>query len=77
MEQIEEARQALRSKFERLDDKKTILKAPEIRALFDGIREVEPDKRGEYGKAVNALKQELQGWIDDAENKTQNSDSKL
>ena len=67
MKEIEKARIALKKQFEGLEDKKSILRAPEIRALFDGMREVEPEKRGEYGQAVNALKKEVQGWVDSAE----------
>jgi len=64
MEDVEKARHALKKNFEGLDDKKAILKSVELRALFDGIREVAPEKRSEYGKAINALKQEVQGWVD-------------
>jgi len=67
MNQIEAARDKLKKEFESLEDKKAILRSIELRALFDGIREVEPEKRGEYGKAVNALKQEVHKWLDDAE----------
>ena len=66
MGEIEQAREALKQAFEKLDDKKQILRAPEMKALFDGIRNVEPEKRGEYGKAVNELKLELQQWVDSA-----------
>lgn len=67
--QIESARSALKKKFAALaaDDKKSILRATELRTLFDGIREVEPAKRGEYGQAVNKLKLEVQSWVDDAD----------
>ncbi len=68
MEQdIQSARTALLSEFDALDDKQRILKSVHLRALFDGIREVEPKQRGAYGKSVNALKQEVQTWIDDAQ----------
>ena len=67
MQQIEEAKKSLKELFEGLEDKRAILRAPEMRALFDGIREVKPEERAEYGKAVNMLKQEVQSWIDAAE----------
>lgn len=67
MKQIEAARQALKAEFEGLEDKKAILRSTQLRALFDGIREVAPEKRGDYGKAINELKQEVQSWIDDTE----------
>lgn len=71
MEEIEKARKTLKNTFDSLEDKRAILRAPELRALFDGIRVVEPDKRAEYGKAVNELKLEIQGWLDeDSDNET-------
>ncbi len=67
MKQIDDARVALKKIFDGLEDKRAILRATELKGLFDGIREIDPNKRGEYGKAVNALKQEVQGWVDTAE----------
>jgi phenylalanyl-tRNA synthetase alpha chain len=64
MDEINKTRDILRSKFEKLDDKKQILKSVELRALFDGIREVVPEERGAYGKAVNELKLEVHSWIE-------------
>ena len=66
MEQIDKARKTLKSQFAKLEDKRAILRAPEIRALFDGIKTVAPENRAEYGKAVNELKQEVQSWLDDS-----------
>lgn len=65
MKEIDNAREALRLEFESLEDKKAILRSVHLKALFDGIREIEPDKRAEYGQAVNRLKLELQDWIDE------------
>ncbi len=67
MKEIDKAREALKTKFEKIEDKASILKAPELRALFDGIREVDPEKRSEYGKEVNKLKLEVQSWITDSQ----------
>ncbi len=66
MKDIEIARKKLKTEFDALDDKKAILRSTELRALFDGIREVEPRDRAAYGKAVNELKLEVHGWVDDA-----------
>ena len=66
MKEIDEARGKLRKLFESLEDKKTILRSTELKALFDGIKEVAPEKRGEYGRAVNELKLEVQSWVDEA-----------
>lgn len=67
MKQVDDTRDALRVEFDGLDDKRAIFRSSNLRALFDGIKEVEPDKRAEYGKAVNELKLEIQGWIDEQE----------
>lgn len=67
MKEIESARKALREQFEGLEDKRAILRAPALKALFDGIREVDPEKRGEYGKAVNELKLEVQQWLEESQ----------
>ena len=64
MKQVTIAREALKVEFEKLEDKKAILRSTTLRALFDGIREVEKEKRAEYGQAVNQLKIEIQEWID-------------
>ncbi len=64
MKEIDEARKVLKSKFDELENKVDILRAPELKTLFEGIREVAPEKRGEYGKSVNELKEEVQDWLD-------------
>lgn len=64
MKEIDKAREVLKAKFDELENKQDILRAPEMKALFDGIREIAPEKRSEYGKAVNDLKQEVQSWLD-------------
>jgi phenylalanyl-tRNA synthetase alpha chain len=66
MKQIDAARKVLEKKFAALEDKRAILRAPELKALFDGIREIEPENRSEYGKQINELKTEIQSWIDSA-----------
>lgn len=74
MNEIEHTRDVLKKNFADLDDKSAILRAPELRALFDGIREIEPEKRGEYGKAVNELKNEIQSWVKEAQQSITESD---
>lgn len=65
-EQIAAAAASLRSQFDSLQDKSQILKAPEIRALFDVIKTLPPEERGVFGQEVNMLKQEIEKWVDDA-----------
>lgn len=68
-DQIHVARQQLHEEFDALADKQQILRSTTLRALFDGIKNVPAENRASYGLAVNELKQEVQGWLDDiAEN---------
>jgi len=67
MQEIKNARKALKHSFDAAQDKRSVLKSVELKALFDGIREVAPEQRGEYGKAVNELKLEVQKWIEEHE----------
>ena len=67
MEEIEAARKALKVQFDDLDDKKAILRAPELRALYARIREVPAAERAEFGQQVNQLKEDVQSWINDHE----------
>ena len=63
MADISTAREALLKRFETLDDKSAILKAPELRELFMAIREQPEDQRREFGAAVNELKLELEKLV--------------
>lgn len=63
MKQIEDARNALKQEFDTLEDKKLILRSVTLKSLLDGIREIAPDKRAEYGAAVNALRNEVVDWV--------------
>ena len=56
---IAQIRETLLTRFESLDTKSDILKAPELKALFAAIREVDPSERAAFGQAVNVLGQEL------------------
>lgn len=64
MADISATRATLLERFETLDDKSTILRAPELKELYTAIREQPEDKRREFGAAINTLKQELQAMID-------------
>lgn len=68
---IKKARVSLRSKFEKLEDKRQILKDVELRALYDQIKLVDQAKRRDFGAEVNKLKEELESWV--AETKTEES----
>jgi phenylalanyl-tRNA synthetase alpha chain len=64
MKEIDTVRKVLKKRFDELEDKSSILRDPDLKALFDGIRAVDPEKRGEYGKAINELKLELHEWLE-------------
>jgi len=56
---IAQASEALKKKFETLEDKRDILKAPELRELYGKIKDVSPEERPAFGQAVNDLKEEI------------------
>jgi phenylalanyl-tRNA synthetase alpha chain len=60
---IKKALESLKSKFEKLEDKKSILKDPEIKGLYDQIKLVKPEERAAFGKEVNGLKEEVESWV--------------
>jgi len=59
-EEIAKAAARLKEKFEQLNDKRQILRAPELTALYDRIKEMPADKRAAFGKEVNRLKAEME-----------------
>jgi phenylalanyl-tRNA synthetase alpha chain len=63
--QIAETAELLTDRFHGLEHKADILRAVELKALFDGIRTIEPEQRGAYGKEVNELRLALQAMVDD------------
>jgi phenylalanyl-tRNA synthetase alpha chain len=64
--QIADTAAQLRTRFVELSNKQEILRAVELKALFDGIRTVDPAERSSYGQQVNQLRQELQTMVDEA-----------
>ena len=58
--------ETLRAQFETLDDKKAILRAPEMRELFGKVKDAPPEKRAQFGAEINQLKQEIEQWVADA-----------
>ena len=53
----------LHERFAALDDKREILKAVELKALFAEIPTLAPEQRGQFGKEINALRQELEAMV--------------
>ena len=62
--EIESARVALKEKFEKLEDKRSILRATEIKDLYGKIKDIPNEEKKDFGAAVNELKQEVQGWLE-------------
>jgi phenylalanyl-tRNA synthetase alpha chain len=60
---IAKTRELLLSRFETLDQKSDILKAPEMKKLFAAIRTVEVTERAAFGQAVNQLSEELKTLV--------------
>jgi len=54
----------LKKKFETLETKRDILKAPELKALYAGIKDVPADQKRAYGQALNELKEELEAMVE-------------
>jgi phenylalanyl-tRNA synthetase alpha chain len=61
---IAETAELLKSRFAELSVKADILKAVELRALYGEIPTLSPEERGNFGKEINALKDELQAMVD-------------
>ena len=62
--EIRKAAELLKKKFESIDDKRSILRAPELSALYDRIKELPAGQvRAEFGQQVNRLKTELEQMV--------------
>ena len=64
MKDVSLAAHALKERFAELTDKRDILKAPELKALYAGIKHVPDADRPAYGQAINDLREELQAMVD-------------
>ena len=54
----------LKKRFDELADKKEILKAPELKALYGRIKDLPAAERGGFGQAVNMLRDDLQTMVE-------------
>jgi phenylalanyl-tRNA synthetase alpha chain len=61
---IAETAELLQARFTELEHKAEILRAVELRALFDEIKTLPPEERGAFGQEVNQLRQALQQLVD-------------
>lgn len=60
---VQEVRTALLSRYEQLQEKADILKAPELRELYGAIKSIPAEERRSFGQAVNELKKELEALV--------------
>lgn len=61
----------LDERFASLENKADVLKAPELKQLYDQIRELPPEERAAFGQEVNALRTELQQRVESAVDATE------
>lgn len=64
MQTIEDVRKNLLERVATSVTPRDILKSPDIRALYSQLPSLEPEKRSEFGKAVNELKIEIEAAVD-------------
>jgi phenylalanyl-tRNA synthetase alpha chain len=65
-QRIAEVAEALKKRFEKLENKAEILKATELRALYSEIPILPEEERAEFGKEVNKLKSELEASVEES-----------
>ena len=63
--EVDEVAESLKKQFESLQEKRAILRAPEIKTLFLRIKDMSTDQKGQYGAEVNELKKEVESWVSD------------
>jgi phenylalanyl-tRNA synthetase alpha chain len=61
---IAAAADVLKKRLGDAQDKAEVLRATELKALFDEVKTLPPAKRAAFGQEVNALRQELQTLVD-------------
>lgn len=49
---------------------RSVLRSPELRSLFDELKTRPPEERGEFGQAINQLRQELIASLDQFQDET-------
>lgn len=67
MKDIADIRETLLKRFETLEIKSDILKAPELKAMFNAIKDRPEAERATFGQAVNTVRQELGEKVASAE----------
>ncbi len=68
---IAKTAELLKKRAAELENKADILRAVELKALFDEIRTLTPEERGSFGQEVNKLRQDLQKVVDAARDESE------
>lgn len=63
---IAETAELLKTLMSSIENKSSIFRAAELRALNDEIKTLDPSQRAEFGRELNLLRQELQSLIDES-----------
>ncbi len=69
--QIAEVAATLEARFAELANKADILKAPELKGLYDQIRNLSSEERASFGQEANALRRDLQEKVAAAADETE------
>lgn len=64
--EISDIAKELQSRFEGLEDKATIRRAPELTGLYSRIKDLPTEERSAFGAEINQLKEEIENWIKSA-----------
>lgn len=68
MEKIEDLRAELLAEITKSDSPRSVLRSSKLRDIYAVIPSLDPAERGNFGRAVNELKQELEQAVSDKEN---------
>jgi len=66
--EVAKAAKSLHAQFAKLEDKAAIRRAPALTALYSRLKTMPSGKRAAFGKDVNSLKAEIEGWIRESKN---------
>lgn len=65
---VAEAATVLKKRVAETENKASVLRAPELKALYDELPTLDPKDRGAFGKEINQLKSELAELVETANN---------
>lgn len=68
---IAETAEVLKQRFAELDNKRDILRAVELKALFDELKTLPPEERSAFGQEVNTLQADLRRMVADSQDEAE------